>query len=436
MRFSQFNHITDIPGTGDAVLYNFRTEAMMRLGPVQRKLFGFALEMPESSGMVRAWKENGFIVEGDEIELLQRDLEEDYSRYEQGDGKVLRLTVHITSLCNFACPYCFQERRSGDMSPEVQDAIVRYVRNKLASGGYERMTVGWFGGEPLVAAGIIDGLGHRLMETAALFGAGFSSNIHTNGYLLDQKMVDLLESVTCRFCLITLDGYGAAHDATRHLLDGGATFERIIANLSSIKTRMILNVRSNLHAGNADTYDELHRLIEQIAATTGNEMRCSPTTVHKSIAGAHRGDTTKALDNKRYEQIKATTDLEKRMGTFETTRFACHAAQPDNYTIDDEGYLFMHCNEFATDQSRAYCNVLDLDESNFSLPDEKHREFSLRFTLPEESSECMSCAYLPTCYGGCLLARLSGGTHSSCSRKRADADAFVLERYREHMSQR
>lgn len=431
MKFSQFNHLVAIPGTDDVALYNFRTEALMRLSPLARKLFEFACQLPEDRAEIQTWKANGFLVDDDEIESLKQELERDLLRYPQTTNKVLRLTIHVTSLCNFACPYCFQDRRSAHMAPAVQDAIVRYVENKLASGGYERMTVGWFGGEPLLAADIIERLGARLMEVAARHGAGFSSNIHTNGYLLTQDMVDLLECVNCKFALITLDGYGATHDQTRHLVDGGATFERIIENLYGIKTSMVLNVRSNLHAGNADTYDKLHALIDDIAETTGCELRCSPTRVHVSAAGAQRGDATKILDEATYERIKATTDLEKRMDTFAATRFACPAEQPDNYTIDDEGYLFMHCNEYATDQSKAYCNVLDLDATNYGLPDKKHAEFALRATLPTESEMCMKCSYLPTCFGGCLLGRLTKGADKRirCSRKRSDADAFVLEKY-------
>ena len=152
-------------------------------------------------------------------------------------------------------------------------------------------------------------------------------------------------------------------------------------------------------------------------------------------AGRERGDATSFLSNGEYYKILDTTDLEKRMSTYETTRFSCPAEQPDNYTIDDQGFLFMHCNEFAVDQSRAYANVLELDESNFRVPDERHAEFVLRWTLPTQSERCMRCSYLPTCYGGCPLGRIAGGDGVHCTRKREDADAFVLERYRELVGQ-
>ena len=430
MRHSQFNRIVPLPGSADVVLYNFRSESCARLDPVRRKFFEFADELPKDNPLALRAKELGFLVEGNELEDLRRSVVGIWDDYAASTHRVLRLTLHITSLCNFACPYCFQGRKSGHMSAEVQDAIVRYVQARLSTGKYERMTVGWFGGEPLVAADILRDLGGRLMEVARNRGAGFSSNIHTNGYLLDQTMVDLLENLNCRFAIITLDGFGEAHDATRHLIGGGPTFQRIIGNLSNIRTHMVLNIRSNMHAGNASTYDGLQARILQIAAETGNEMRCSPVAVHRSGAGIARGDDTEILDDATYRSIKAKTDLDERCRLYDFRRIPCYAMQPDNLVIDDEGYVFPHCNEYAVDQSRAFCNILDYGEASYHEIYEAHRAFALRYTLPEKTPRCMACPLLPTCYGGCPLQRLLGGTGTTCKRSLEAADAYILEKYR------
>lgn len=430
MLHSQFNRIVPLPDSADVVLYNFRSGSYARLDPVRRKFFEFADELPEDSPLALRAKERGFLVEGNELEDLRHSMVDMWDDYAASTHKVLRLTLHITSLCNFDCPYCFQGRKSGHMSAEVQDAIVRYARARLSTGEYERMTVGWFGGEPLVAADILRDLGGRLMGLAKRYGVGFSSNIHTNGYLLDQPMVDLLEGLNCRFAIITLDGFGSAHDATRHLAGGGATFPRIIGNLASIRTRMVLNIRSNMHAGNASTYDELQARILQIAAETGNEMRCSPVAVHESEAGIARGDDTEILDDAMYRSIKAKTDLDERCRLYDFRRIPCYAMQPDNLVINDEGYVFPHCNEYAADQSRAFGNILDYDEASYHEIYEAHRTFALRYALPEKTPRCMACPLLPTCYGGCPLQRLLGGTGATCKRTLEAADAYILEKYR------
>lgn len=291
------------------------------------------------------------------------------------------------------------------MSAQVQDAVVRYTELKLSSRGYERMTVGWFGGEPLLAANIMRDIGHRLMDTAKKYGAGFSSNIQTNAYLLNQDMIDLLEEVNCRFAVITLDSYGSAHDATRHLIGGGGTFDRIIENLSSIRTKIPLNIRSNLDAESVDSYNRLRQTIYDIAEKTGNKMLCSPTYIHDTEASLERGYRANRMDFKRYAEAVLSTDLMERIHPYTLKASYCAVVQPDNYIIDDRGFVYAHCNEGAIDPERAYCNILELDEKNFDLPDKKHMEFAGQCVMPLELEKCMKCQLLPVCMGGCMLSR-------------------------------
>lgn len=423
---SRYNYVVAIPGSDDCLVYNFNTGALMRLDQAQKLLFDLSPQFSQDRPAVKRWRELGFLADHDELEELKDQVRRRYTDYADRTDKVLRLTLHVTSLCNFDCPYCFQARRSGHMSQEVQDQVVRFTEAKLEQGGYERMTVDWFGGEPLLAADIIDGLGHRLMDVAAQHGAGFSSNIHTNAYLLEQAMVDLLEGVNCRFAIITLDGYGSDHDKTRHLHDGGATFDRIVDNLAAIRTDMVLNIRSNLHEGNFGSYGKLQAAIGTIAEATGNEMRCSPAPVHLSVAGRERGDTTNHISHDEYYRILDTTDLESRSNTYIPKLFNCHVVQLDNYLIDDEGYLFPHCNELAASQSFAYVNILDLDVRNVRTLDRLHMEKCLEYVLPTGDEECMHCALLTVCYGGCLMARLEGGR--SCMKNPDRMDAYLLKK--------
>ncbi|MBQ9058738.1 MAG: radical SAM protein [Atopobiaceae bacterium] len=423
---SRYNYVVAIPKSTDCLVYNFNTGALLRLSKAQKLLFDLAPQFSQDHPVVKRWRELGFLSNSNELEDLKSEVRARYDDYAGRTDKVLRLTLHVTSLCNFACPYCFQERRSAHMLQEVQDQVVLLTEAKLGQGGYERMTVDWFGGEPLLAAHIIDDLGHRLMDVAAQHKAGFSSNIHTNAYLLDQAMVDLLEGVNCRFAIVTLDGYGPDHDKTRHLHGGGATFERILTNLSAIKTNMVLNIRSNLHADNFESYEKLQAAIGAIAKSTGNEMRCSPALVHTSSAGFKRGDPTIHLLSGEYHKILGTTDLEERSNTYTPKLFNCHVVQLDNYLIDDEGYLFPHCNELAANRDFAYGNILDLDEGGLGRLDELHMAQCLEYVLPTQDEECMQCELLTVCYGGCLLARL--GAKSSCMKNPERIDAYLLKK--------
>ena len=58
MKHSQFNYIVPIPDTDDVLVYNFATEALMRLDPVRKKLFEFADQLPADNGLLKKWKQN------------------------------------------------------------------------------------------------------------------------------------------------------------------------------------------------------------------------------------------------------------------------------------------------------------------------------------------------------------------------------------------
>lgn len=433
MHFSSFNHITPLPGTDDVLLYNFFTCALMRLDPVQKRLFDFMSELSDDHPLKKSWRRAGFITELDEIGLLREITGACREAYESSENKTFSLTLHVTSLCNFDCPYCFQARRTGNMSDPVQEAVLRFAEKMLASGRFGTFSVGWFGGEPLLAADIIRRLGRRFRAMAEQYGLNYTSNIHTNAYLLDQRMVDMLEDVGCEFVLITIDGYGALHDKTRHLHGGGGTYDRILGNLSNIRTKMVLNIRSNLHRGNADSYDQLSKTIRAIAAATGNEMRCSPARVHVYDAGRRRGDVTEEITAEEYHRIEATTDLSERCGMFKPIHIPCHIAQPYDYVIDDEGYIYAHCNEYAVDQSRAFCNILELSGGSYDRIEALHADFIQQHSFPDDQPKCMGCARLPVCMGGCMVLREMHGA-PECPENLLEPDAFILKQYRQWRS--
>lgn len=78
------------------------------------------------------------------------------------------------------------------MSPKVQEDVVALAGHMLKASGAETLDVTWFGGEPLLAVDIVETLSEKLLTVAETYGAFYSADIITNGYLLDQETVDLL----------------------------------------------------------------------------------------------------------------------------------------------------------------------------------------------------------------------------------------------------
>ena len=146
---------------------------------------------------------------------------------------VLHLILLPTEACNFRCTYCYEDFRLGHMGARV----VRGVKNLLSDRCEELsdLTLSWFGGEPLLALDVIeDVLGHvgRLRDRHPRIA--FSSDVTTNGHLLDFQTFDRLLGLGVTRFQVSFDGPRELHDRVRRRADGGATFDRVFGNLCTL----------------------------------------------------------------------------------------------------------------------------------------------------------------------------------------------------------
>ena len=170
-----------IPDEEAFVLVNFRTGALIRLSPLQKAVFDQATELPASAKAIKKLRQGGFLVDYDELRHMRTQM-----LTAGGAGRALGLTICPTLACNFRCPYCFEQARSGLMSQEVQDSIVAFAQANMEKFALNRLTVTWFGGEPLLCPDIIESLSARLMEVCQKLGARYEAGIFTNGWFFDR----------------------------------------------------------------------------------------------------------------------------------------------------------------------------------------------------------------------------------------------------------
>ena len=102
----------------------------------------------------------------------------------------VRLTICPTMGCNFDCPYCFEGHRPGVMSAEVQDDVVALAGRMLEASEARALLVTWFGGEPLLAPGVIESLSGRLSDLAR--GRDLPQQAPEPLHLVEVARVDVL----------------------------------------------------------------------------------------------------------------------------------------------------------------------------------------------------------------------------------------------------
>ena len=188
MKYSNYNHLVKVPDEQSWILYNFLSGAMIQLDEENKSIYEQILQDDAYASEKALLTENGFLVDYDELAFIRVA-----NKRACADKKTLSLLIAPTMGCNFSCPYCFEYHRAGVMSKEVQDQIIQFISDSVKKNHHEHIFVYWFGGEPLLAADIIESMADRIMTIANSNGIQHTSAVVTNGYLLSEKILRMLE---------------------------------------------------------------------------------------------------------------------------------------------------------------------------------------------------------------------------------------------------
>lgn len=197
-------------------------------------------------------------------------------RYEYiiNDG-TLALTILPTELCNFRCRYCCEPFKKPNMTKEMQNAIIEFIRKNIYR--FNRLDVAWFGGEPLVAIDVIENLSRHFIEICKQHRIPYTSNITTNGYLLNHDNMKKLLKCHITSFQITVDGLEKTHNHQKPLATGGGTYQTVLDNLrnirDNIKTKMLrIIIRTNV---TKEIYADFDEYMEFYSNEFGNDERFS-----------------------------------------------------------------------------------------------------------------------------------------------------------------
>lgn len=417
---SRYNLMAHLPEGKNVVIANLFKGTCAAYSPIEMYLLSVLDEIDEHHPIIDRLAKRGVIARFDERAAI-----ETMGRAACAAPHEVNLTICPTMGCNFDCPYCFEDHRRGRMSAEVQDDVVSLAERMLDASGTNKLSVTWFGGEPLLAPDIIEALSRRLMALVDERGGTYEATAITNGYLLTKENVDMLECAGVLGIQVTIDGMGATHDATRHLAGGGATFERIVDNLRRAGLPFKVDIRHNVHAGNFGEVNALRDHIAQLAAESGNDLRYYPSPVFGSAAADERGRQVNLLCS----DDATAVGIERDTGRFRPARgHYCGAQSIWSVGIDELGNLQM-CWESVDKLEESFGTAHDWDPHDPIVtarsPDNLTKYLNTACPVPDE--ECGECVWLPACAGGCPNRRLSG--QRQCPSFKDAPEAYVLALY-------
>jgi uncharacterized protein len=159
----------------------------------------------------------------------------------------LQLIVNTTERCNLRCTYCYETFERGRMPDDVVASILSFVRRR-AESGLGTFHIEFFGGEPLVAWGVVETLAHGLSNICRANGVGMTGSMTTNATLLTQpRLYRLVQNGVTSF-QITLDGPENIHDKRRVRRNGDGTFAATMGALRMLKaSRHEINILVRIH---------------------------------------------------------------------------------------------------------------------------------------------------------------------------------------------
>ena len=427
---SRYNIGAIIPGSDNTAVVNLFRGTCCECTPLEGFLLSALDELDEHHPIIERFARRGIICNFDERAAIEA-----LGRAACAAPHEVNLTICPTMACNFACPYCFQEhgfdqgKTSGGgqtcsavMPADVQDGVVALAARMLETSRAKQLRVMWFGGEPLLAPAVIESLSARLKDVAAAQGASYHAKITTNGYLLDQHMADLLARASVESATVTLDGVGSLHDETRHLANGGGTFDRIAENLRNPKLPFSVAIRHNVHAGNIDRAAELEEFVAQLARETGNDLVYDQALVIGNPVADARGVDVGELDGVQALSVGVRQEAQR----FEPTRGRyCNALSAFSVTIDSQGRLYK-CWEAAGKPEHAFGRAHDWDPEEPLSTAAGCDNFTryLNMAAPVPDPECRECLWLPLCLGGCPMKRFQG--RRACVPFKDDPASFAL----------
>lgn len=245
----------------------------------------------QSGPGIEQFKELRFLVEASEDEYvnLHEYLSAGYT------PKVFYPVVAFTAACNLACVYCFEEGlvdRSQTMSNDKAVETVAWIRRYAEDHDVEAISLGLFGGEPLLDLRAANYFIDEVSRIANTLVIPFQFGITTNGTRLTRELMLDWAARGLQEVRVTLDGPKDVHDARRYHRgnrDKGS-FDCIMERLTAVADVPGFNItiEVNIDAENYTRVDELLDTLE--GAGLKNRVLVVPEQTLATLASSAAGE--------------------------------------------------------------------------------------------------------------------------------------------------
>ncbi|HWR89303.1 MAG TPA: geopeptide radical SAM maturase [Dissulfurispiraceae bacterium] len=299
--------------------------------------------------------------------------------------------------CNLACTYCYEGAMKGRyfMSDETADALIGFLEREHIEQG-RSIHLDFYGGEPLLSQGLIAKISGRLKSSAERRGLSYSFNLITNGTLLTRKAVESMLPLGLKGAKINLDGPRDVHDELRPFKSGAGSYDLIVRNMKETCDLIEIQIGGNY---NRETYERLSDLLDQLIAegikpADISMVKFTPILkVSSEFATPESRGGCITIDEPWL--IEASIFLREEILK---RGFTTQKVQPSICMVEMENDLVVN-HDGALYKCPAFLGLKDFEAGNLQTGIKGYGEsHNLGYWKKEE---CLTCSYLPLCFGGC-----------------------------------
>ncbi|MFI9647745.1 radical SAM protein [Streptomyces sp. NPDC052040] len=326
------------------------------------------------------------------------------------DRSTRSFTLFPTSYCNMGCEYCGQEHRKQSLNTRHRLAVLGRIRNVAQSEGLQRINLGWFGGEPLMAYNTIREMSRQIISFCSESSVSYTASIVTNGALLTARKLDTLvnQCAVTRFN-ITIDGPEGVHDAHRPLKSGAKSYRRLTSLLAEATQNPELDsasfvLRTNIDVENCDYIDEYLKEMADLGFSGKRNVIFQLVPIH---SWGNDVEKRRVGRDKYLRREVEWLALMQRLG-LQTTLLpggvrakTCSAVGPGSEVILTDGNVFSCTEQPLVPSLESESRLAHVD--NLQLGDLRPAGAydSWNDSVASGGIPCSTCWLLPACGGSC-----------------------------------
>lgn len=344
------------------------------------------------------------------IQENQNDLDIVVSRIKKNldDSVTANFVILPTAYCNMGCSYCGQSHQAGRLTSSFSDKVVSRIKSAVDEDRIKKVSVCWFGGEPMVGYQHILKISAEVIQYANHCSVAYSGKMVTNGSLLTlEKLHVLHEACRINTFAITLDGPEEIHNKRRILKKGGDSFQQITTLIqNSLKEPKLKNIRyilrTNIDIENAEYIDEYLDRMHALGFCNNKNIVFELTGVYSWSNDVSSVELKKqAFADLEAGWMLKMTELKLQYPYLFTSKdWVCVAVDPWSEVISSSGKTFSCTEHVLVPQHERDEFISTLSEVR-SGPRSLHRYNEFYEQLKSHKVPCGKCKFLGICGGAC-----------------------------------